>query len=74
MSARGKSIAIFSIFLLLALSLCGQLSCAQEDPAKRVLVLNSYHKGFAQTDAIVNGVESVLKPEENDIELRIEYI
>jgi signal transduction histidine kinase/ABC-type uncharacterized transport system substrate-binding protein len=74
MSARGKSIAIFSIFLLLALALCSQLSCAQEDPAKRVLVLNSYHKGFPQTDAIVNGVESVLKPEENDTELRIEYM
>jgi len=74
MNAQCKSIAIFSIFLLLALALCSQLSCAQEDPAKRVLMLNSYHKGFAQTDAIVNGVESVLKPEENDIELRIEYM
>jgi PAS domain S-box-containing protein len=74
MNARCKSVAIFSIFLLLALALCSQLSCAQEDPAKRVLVLNSYHKGFPQTDAIVNGVESVLKPEENDIELRIEYM
>ena len=74
MSTWRKSVAIFSIFLLLALALCSQLSYAQEEPAKRVLVLNSYHKGFAQTDAIVKGVESVLKPEENDIELRTEYM
>jgi len=74
MSAWSKSVAIFTISLLLTLSLCSQLSYAQEEPAKRVLVLNSYHKGFLATDAIVNGVESVLKPEENDIELRIEYM
>ena len=74
MSARGKSIAIFGISLFLALALCGPLSYGQEEPAKRVLVLNSYNKGFPQTDAIVNGVESVLKPEENDMELRIEYM
>ncbi|RZN33931.1 MAG: PAS domain S-box protein [Methanosarcinales archaeon] len=74
MNTWNKSVAILAISLLIALSLCGQLSCGQEDPVKHVLVLNSYHKGFAQTDAIVDGVESVLKPEENDIELRIEYM
>ncbi|MEA1895593.1 MAG: ABC transporter substrate binding protein [Euryarchaeota archaeon] len=74
MNARCKSVAIFSIFLLLALSLYGQLSCAQEDPAKRVLVLNSYHKGFFWTDDTVEGIESVLGSEKNDTGLTIEYM
>ncbi len=39
-----------------------------------MLVLNSYHKGFLWTDNIVKGIESVLGPEENDIELKIEYM
>ena len=74
MSARGKFIVIFSISMLLTLSLYGQLSCAKEEPAKRVLVLNSYHKGFLWTDDTVEGIESVLGSEENDIGLTIEYI
>ncbi|MEA1905910.1 MAG: ATP-binding protein [Euryarchaeota archaeon] len=74
MSTWSKSIAIFMIPLLLAISLCGQLSCGQEEPAKRVLVLNSYHKGFLWTDNTVKGIESVVGSEENDIELTIEYM
>jgi PAS domain S-box-containing protein len=71
---RGKPIAIFILVLFIALPLCAPLAYAQEEQVRRVLVLNSYNKGFAQTDDIVKGVESVLKPEENDIELRIEYM
>ena len=74
MNTRNKSVAIFSISLLIVLSLCGPLSCGQEEPAKRVLVLNSYHKGFLWTDNTVKGIESVLGSEENDIELTIEYM
>ncbi|MCD4844999.1 MAG: GAF domain-containing protein [Methanosarcinales archaeon] len=70
----GKPIAIFIITLFIILSLCSPLVYAPEEHLKRVHVLNSYHKGFAQTDEIVNGVEFVLKPEENDIDLRIEYM
>jgi len=62
------------IIIIISLSVFIPVANAQEEQTKRVLVLNSYNKGFAQTDAIVNGVESVLKPEENDIELRIEYM
>ena len=74
MSAWSTSVAIFSISLLLVISLCGQLSCGQEEPAKRVLVLNSYQKGFLWTDNTVKGIESVFGSEENEIELTIEYM
>ncbi|MBE9582444.1 MAG: hypothetical protein IMF18_12585, partial [Proteobacteria bacterium] len=74
MSAWSKSAAIFSISLLLTLSLCGSLANAQEETAKRVLVLNSYHKGFLWTDNTVKGIESVMGSEENEIELTIEYM
>jgi len=47
---------------------------AQDEKIKRIIVLNSYHKGFPWTDNIVKGVESVLKPEESNIELIIEYM
>jgi len=47
---------------------------AQEEQTKHVLVLNSYHKGFLSTDNLVIGIESVLGSEENDIELKIEYM
>jgi PAS domain S-box-containing protein len=60
--------------MLLVLPLYGQLSCAQEEPAKRVLVLNSYHREFLWTDSIVKGIESVMGSEENDIGLTIEYM
>lgn len=39
-----------------------------------VLVLNSYEKGFPWTDNVVNGIESVLKKELNDVELKVEYM
>lgn len=65
-----KPIAISMLVLFIVLSLCTPLAYAQEEPSKRVLVpskhvlvLNSYNKGFTQTDDIVNGIESVLKPE-----------
>ncbi len=68
-------VTVISIALIIiSLSFVIPLANAQEEQTKRVLVLNSYHKGFAQTDDIVKGIESVLKPEENDIELRIEYM
>jgi len=41
---------------------------------KKVLILNSYHKGFPWTDNIVQGIESILGSEENDTDLTIEYM
>jgi PAS domain S-box-containing protein len=40
----------------------------------KVLVLNSYHKGFPWTDNIVSGIESVLSPEDSDVDLFVEYM
>ena len=34
---------------------------AETAAKKRVLVLNSYHKGLSWTDRVVDGIESVLK-------------
>ena len=41
---------------------------------KRVLILNSYHKGYAWTDNIVEGIESTLREQIENIELRVEYM
>ncbi len=50
------------------------ISGADSSPKKRVLVLNSYHKGLSWTDNIVKGVESVLPPESNHLEISFEYM
>ena len=69
-----KPITIFIIFLFIILTLYIPSTYAQEGQTKRVLVLNSYHKGFLWTDNIVKGIESVLGPEGNCVELKIEYM
>ncbi|MEA3488383.1 MAG: ABC transporter substrate binding protein [Euryarchaeota archaeon] len=66
--------AFISIALIISLSVFIPVANAQEEQTRRVLVLNSYNKGFVQTDNIVKGIESIIKPEENNIELRIEYM
>ncbi|MCX7914103.1 MAG: PAS domain S-box protein [Thermodesulfovibrionales bacterium] len=43
-------------------------------PKKKVLVLNSYHKGLSWTDNIVKGIESVMVFEGSDIEMFFEYM
>jgi len=68
----GAKLIILSAFVIS--SLFAPLAHAQEEPAKRVLVLNSYHNGFDQTDNIVMGIKDVLNPKENNIELVIEYM
>ncbi len=60
-------------FLCLLLLFCPSLF-AREEHLKNVLVLNSYHSGFTHTDDIIEGIENILQPEENNIELRIEYM
>ncbi len=46
----------------------------EADSRKKVLVLNSYHKGLSWTDSVVKGVESVLEQESGAIELYYEYM
>jgi len=47
---------------------------SQAVPASRILVLNSYHKGFPWVDNIVSGIESVLDREKIGADLVIEYM
>jgi len=74
MSKNAKSITIFIISLCILLPISSSLAHAQEASLKRVLVLNSYQKGFPWTDDIVKGIESVFKSGENNPELTVEYM
>jgi PAS domain S-box-containing protein len=49
---------------------------AQMMPKKRILILNSYHKGLSWTDNIVAGIESVFRsePEGKGVDLYFEYM
>ncbi|MDQ5988298.1 MAG: hypothetical protein CSYNP_04058 [Syntrophus sp. SKADARSKE-3] len=67
------SIALFSLILFCCL-LFGSDVQAQMPPKKRILILNSYHKGLSWTDNVVTGIESVLRDKGNNIELYIEYM
>ena len=67
-----KAIRILNLSIIIFL--LNSFLFAQENPQKNVLILNSYNKGFLQTDNIVNGIESVLEPEKNNIDLKIEYM
>jgi len=41
---------------------------------KKILVLHSYHQGLEWTDNITKGIQSVLKPLSNSIEVYFEYL
>ncbi|MBC8457115.1 MAG: PAS domain S-box protein, partial [Deltaproteobacteria bacterium] len=49
-------------------------SSAQNNQVKNVLVLNSYHKGFAWSDGIMEGIWSEFKRSGQNIKLDIEYM
>ncbi|MFP4348297.1 MAG: PAS domain S-box protein [Desulfococcaceae bacterium] len=46
----------------------------RDQPARRVLVLQSYHKGFSWTDDVQQGIEAVFKEIGKDIEIAVEYM
>lgn len=47
--------------------------CLDGAPLKRVLLLNSYHQGYAWTDDIVRGVTDGLLTEASPVDIDIEY-
>ena len=47
---------------------------ADGSQAKKVLVLNSYHQGFAWSDGIMDGIRSELKKSGQNIQIDIEYM
>jgi signal transduction histidine kinase/CheY-like chemotaxis protein len=58
--------------LLMVLALVGPADGRVGEPAKRVLVLNSYHETYSWSDRVMNGVKSVFAGE--DVELFISYM
>jgi PAS domain S-box-containing protein len=59
------------LFIYLSFS---PFAISQAVPASRILVLNSYHKGFPWTDNIVSGIESVLDRKKISVDLVVEYM
>ena len=62
------------IFIMTFILIISPSVHAQDEQTKSVLVLNAYHKGFPWTDNLMSGIESALEPEENNIELIVEYM
>ena len=62
--------------ILLIIVLCWGFmpSLCRADSSYRVLVLNSYHPGFAWSDNIMDGIQSVFAESELKVELVIEYM
>ncbi len=61
------------IGICLFLSLPGR-PYAENVRVVKILVLNSYHKGFHWVDGIVEAVESGLRAEDFNYDLRVEYM
>jgi GAF domain-containing protein/ABC-type uncharacterized transport system substrate-binding protein len=67
------------LFLLVLTVTSGSVLHAQGNPPgaggqKRVLYINSYHKGYKFSDDETRGIESVLGVEGENLDLRIEYM
>ncbi|MTI48278.1 MAG: PAS domain-containing sensor histidine kinase [Firmicutes bacterium] len=64
-------IAIIIIFFVL---IPKNQSMGQESVKKKVLILNSYHKGYKWTDDIVKGIEKVLNHQSHTYIIKKEYM
>ena len=69
-----KKTVILITFILIFFPLITSDIYAETAAKKRVLVLNSYHKGLSWTDRVVDGIESVLKTSSGEFELYYEYM
>ncbi|PAB59585.1 ABC transporter substrate-binding protein, partial [Anaeromicrobium sediminis] len=67
-----RKLIVLLLIIVNVLLLNGIVSFSQETEKNHILVLNSYHQGYAWTDHVVQGIESVLEDENNVI--RIEYM
>jgi len=68
-----KTTSLLMICICLFLSLSNK-AYAKDDVPLKILVLNSYHKGFPWVDGIVEAIESGLNAEQFDYVLRVEYM
>jgi GAF domain-containing protein/ABC-type uncharacterized transport system substrate-binding protein len=71
---RLKKFGLAGLLLIIALGLfLNGSSQAQDEAAKEVLILHSYHQGYKWTDDITVGIRSVLG-DDDSINLQIEYM
>ncbi|HTZ18446.1 MAG TPA: ABC transporter substrate binding protein [Dissulfurispiraceae bacterium] len=73
-SAQGIIRLILITFFLLSISVSHSGAGNDAGAKRRILVLNSYHKGLSWTDNIVKGVESVFLAEAKQLEISYEYM
>ena len=71
---RNLRIKTLLVFIASIWCLAGFMSPALGAESKRVLVLNSYHKGYAWTDKLIKGIETVMSTSEIPVSLYIEYM
>ncbi|MBN1592011.1 MAG: PAS domain S-box protein [Candidatus Coatesbacteria bacterium] len=69
---KAPSCKLLLILVILSF-LPANLSLALDGESKRVLLLNSYHKGYAWSDNIVSGVDSVFL-QHGHVDLHVEYM
>ena len=73
MKISNKTLSFLLIGICLLFSLSVQ-AYADDMRTVRILVLNSYHKGFQWVDGIVEAVESGLNAQDFNYDLRVEYM
>ncbi|NVO67001.1 PAS domain S-box protein [Methanofollis tationis] len=69
---RCRSLAL--ILLIFLFSSLAVPALAAEQPAKKVLLLHSYHQGLSWTDEMTGGARSVFDTAETPIDLYVEYM
>jgi PAS domain S-box-containing protein len=71
---RNLRVKTLLVFIASVWCLAGFMSPALGAEPQRVLVLNSYHKGYAWTDKLIKGIETVMSTSEIPIDIHIEYM
>lgn len=72
--SRNKCRFLALILLIVLFSSLAAPALAAEQPAKKVLLLHSYHQGLAWTDEMTAGARSVFDTAETPIDLYVEYM
>jgi PAS domain S-box-containing protein len=70
-SSRTYNIAITFLVFCLLLGIAPETKSAE---SKKILILNSYHKGYLWSDNIISGIESIFAKEAPEVELSFEYM
>ena len=65
---------IIKSYLLLGLLLLSFTSYSYNQPSHKILVLHSYHQGLEWTDNVTKGIQEVMIPHDDEVELFYEYL